>query len=151
MYVVALLIDLTKAFDTVSHQKLLIALAKIGCCNQALNWFTSYLPNRTQRVVQSYTTTEWKPVSRGVPQGSGISPKTFKIYARKLSQTIQSSSMQFADDFTISEFGRRLYEISEKLAASFCIIQNYCEELDLQVNTKKTQLIRVQGPRSQSS
>jgi hypothetical protein len=42
----ALLIDLSKAFDTLPHQKLLAALAGIGCGINALNWFTNYLTNQ---------------------------------------------------------------------------------------------------------
>jgi len=74
-------------------------------------------------------TTEWKQVGCGVPQGSGISPKAFNIYPRKLQQTSQSSSMQFADDFTISEYGCNLQVIGVELAANLYLIQNYCQEL----------------------
>ena len=53
LFVGALLIDLSKAIDSVSHQKLMLGLAEIGCSSQALTWFVNYLTNRVQRVVQS--------------------------------------------------------------------------------------------------
>ena len=70
----ALLIDLSKAFDTVPHQKLLIELSKIGLSESALSFFLSYLSDRQQRVMVNSGATEWKSVSRGVPQESCLSP-----------------------------------------------------------------------------
>jgi len=46
-----LLLDLTKAFDTVPYHLLLMELASIGCDHDTLLWFASYLNNRTQRVI----------------------------------------------------------------------------------------------------
>ena len=50
-FVGALLVDLSKAFDTVPHQKLINELSRMGCGLQALNWFANYLTSREQRVV----------------------------------------------------------------------------------------------------
>ena len=59
------------------------------------------------------------PVSCGIPQGSRLSPHKFNIYARKLPHIIKSTSMQYADDLTISEEACSLQDISEKLTESF--------------------------------
>ena len=63
----SLLIDLSKAFDTVSHQQLLNDLLEIGCSMAVCNWFYSYLSEREQRVTRGAEATEWKKVTRGVP------------------------------------------------------------------------------------
>jgi len=47
----ALLIDLSKAFDSVSHQKLISDLVDIGCSDTTVKWFISYLSDRLQRLV----------------------------------------------------------------------------------------------------
>ena len=50
----ALLLDLSKAFDTVPHQQLLGDLLEIGCGQLATNWFNSYLNGREQRVTRGW-------------------------------------------------------------------------------------------------
>jgi len=54
----ALLVDLSKVFDTVPHQKLIMELADIGCGMLSLAWFANYLSDRFQRVVQPPIYTE---------------------------------------------------------------------------------------------
>jgi len=78
-FVGALLVDLSKAFDSVPYQKLLNELVSIGCSSEAVSWFSSYLSNRKQRVVVLDKKADWKEVNRGVPQGSCLSPLLFNI------------------------------------------------------------------------
>src|SRR6516225_6737055 len=72
-----LLIDISKAFDSVNHQLLINELHKIGCSTQVVNWFHSYLSNRFQRIKSSCVSLPWKSIHKGVPQGSGLSPLLF--------------------------------------------------------------------------
>ena len=46
--------------------------------------------------------TQWKSITRGVPQGGGLSPELFKIYMRELPQALTTESYLFADDITLS-------------------------------------------------
>jgi len=138
----ALLIDLSKAFDTVPHNKMLIELLNIGCSSMAVKWFTSYLHNKKQRVIETaLEVTPWKDVKKGVPQGSGLSPLLFNIYVRSIPENCESSTHQFADDITHSEHGQEVSEVRDKLARSFKNTKQFCEEHNLVINTDKTQLI----------
>ena len=49
-YCIGLFLDFKKAFDTTPHEILLKKLEKLGITGTALNWFASYLSNRTQKV-----------------------------------------------------------------------------------------------------
>jgi len=86
-FVGALLLDFTKAFDSVPHQLLLQELQSIGCSMDTIIWFCNYLTAQQQSVVTYEQVTEWMTVSRGFPQGSGISPLLFNIFIRRLPRT----------------------------------------------------------------
>ena len=63
-------IDLSKAFDRVTHQQLLLQLHGAGISGSALRWFVSYLTERQQRVITRHDSSLYMGVTRGVPQGS---------------------------------------------------------------------------------
>ena len=64
------MIDLRKAFDTVSHERLLLKLEHYGVRGVALHLVKSYLTDRKQYVNINESISSLKPISMGVPQGS---------------------------------------------------------------------------------
>ena len=68
----ALYLDLKGAFDSVSHQILIYKLSMYGFSDNELNWFRDYFTDRQQCVKISGVTSDYRPVSRGVPQGSHV-------------------------------------------------------------------------------
>ena len=143
----ALLIDLSKAFDTVPNQQLLFELLGIGCGRSAILFFKSYLSGRRQRVKQGATLTDWRDVSRGVPQGSSISPLLFNIFVRELPSISDSSTIQFADDVTNSEADKSEQLVANRLVESFQQTKAFCDSHELIINTSKTQFILFKHPR----
>jgi hypothetical protein len=146
-YVGALLLDLSKAFDCVPHQKLIQELADLGLSSDTLQWFVSYLTNREQRVCSRQDVSTWKMVSRGVPQGSCLSPLLFNIFVRLLPSCSQTNSTQFADDLTESAADVNPQVVTQKLTEAFCNIKTFCTEHELVINAKKTQLIMFKTAR----
>ena len=142
----ALLIDLTKAFDSVPHHQLLQELATIQCESNSLEWFQSYLSDRKQRVVQKGTLTPWKPVTRGVPQGSCLSPLLFNIFIRDLPISSTSDTWQFADDITQSEEADNVDSLVCKLTNTFQKTKQFCQAKHLEINASKTQFIIFKNP-----
>ena len=81
--VAAVMIDLSKAFDTVNHALLIDKLQAYGIQEGELLWFKDYLNNR-RRVVMDGAVSDWNEVNKGVPQGSILGPLLFiyTIYER---------------------------------------------------------------------
>ena len=83
---ILILLDLSAAFDTVDHELLIEDLMYIGVEDEALDWFKSYLENRSCHVIINGTKSEKKNTSyRGVPQGIVLGPVLFSIYTVELS------------------------------------------------------------------
>ena len=145
-WVGALMLDLSKAFDSISHPQLISELESIGCSQPALNWFTSFLTGRQQRIQMGGHAASWKPVSKGVPQGSPLSPLLFNIIVRHLPQASDAKAFQFADDLTESVCDKDLQGLSSKLCVAYEKVKNHCSDINLKINLSKTQLIIFKTP-----
>ena len=71
-------LDFQKAFDKVSHQRLLVKLKAHGICNDVINWTEKWIAHRRQRVILDGEISNWKSVLSGVPQGSVLGPMLYK-------------------------------------------------------------------------
>lgn len=99
---ILVLLDLSAAFDTIDHEKLLQILeSSFGITGQALEWFRSYLTDRTQRVVIDGQYSNTSKLLFGVPQGSVLGPILFTVYTTSLGHIIRKHGLSFhlyADD-----------------------------------------------------
>ena len=96
--------DFAKAFDKVSHRHLTAKLDHYGIRGSTLKWITSFLANRTQRVVVEGKMSDSAPVTSGVPQGTVLGPILFLIYINDLPSRAQHSTIRlFADDCIIQK------------------------------------------------
>ena len=69
-----------KAFDKVSHQRLLLKLKALGIGNDVINWIENWLTHRKHRVIVDGEISNWKSVLNGVPQRSVLGPILVLIY-----------------------------------------------------------------------
>ena len=100
--VILVLLDLSAAFDTVDHDRLLAVLNScIGITGAALSWFESYLKGRTQHVAIKNVQSSMTKLKCGVPQGSVLGPVLFTTYLLPLGDILRKFGVQFhcyADD-----------------------------------------------------
>jgi len=96
------LIDFSKAFDTIDHGLLLSILHFVGFSEDAIGFFYNYLSNRSQRVKISNQLSEALPLSCGVPQGSVLGPLLYNIYTSQLYNCLEFCKYHlYADDSQI--------------------------------------------------
>ena len=130
-------VDFSKAFDTINHDILLSKLEFYRFSPTALNWFKSYLSNRSQFVQIGNTESSRKPISCGVPQGSILGPLLFILFINDLSQSSSLFSyILFADDTNIfTQFSPgKISVVNEELDKIF----KWCCSNKLTVNIEKT-------------
>ena len=78
------LLDLSAAFDTVDHSIFLERMTKsFGMSGKALEWFSSYLSGRSQRVILEGGVSKEFMTTCGVPQGSCLGLLLFTLYSSK--------------------------------------------------------------------
>ncbi len=98
----AVFTDMSKAFDSISHRKLLIKMRAYGINVNVCEWVKDFLTHRRQRVVINNCMSDWLPCTSGVPQGSVLGPILFLIFINDLPDTIVNSDIfLFADDAKI--------------------------------------------------
>ena len=137
-----ILLDFSKAFDKVNHEKLLHKLHQYGMRGKNLCWVRSFLNRRTQTVVVEGDESTSVPVTSGVPQGSVLGPILFLVYINDLPDSVTSSVRLFADDtalylsFNKQNHGKSLQEDLDSL-------QSWEKEWDMEFNPGKCQVIQV--------
>ena len=97
------MIDLSKAFDTFDHSLWVDKLEAYGIRGADLKWFSDYLVMRRHRVVVDGVVSDWNAVTKGVPQGSILSPLLFILFINDMPEDVKHCTInQYADDIYAS-------------------------------------------------
>ena len=132
-------IDLSKAFDMVSHEKLLKDLNRTSLPDGIKRWFNSYLHGRQSRVNFRNTTSAARNVRTGVPQGAVSSPILFNFYLSNLPPIPDGITLiQYADDISIYIQGTNVDALSEKVNTFMSDMADFLEERNLVVSPEKS-------------
>ena len=94
-------LDISKAFDKVSHERLLLKLSLNGISGKLLKLLRDFPCCRKQRVVLNGQNSSWENINAGVPQGSILGPLLFLVYINDLSIGVSSNCKLFADETSL--------------------------------------------------
>lgn len=137
-----MLIDFSKAFDTVPHERLLLKLDHVGICRPLLRWIRGFLTNRKQRILINGSCSDWKRVPSGVPQGSILGPLLFLVYIDDISTELDSPRCLFADDCVIFRKVTSAEDCS-LLQTDLSAFIKWTETWQLRVNLSKYNALRI--------
>ena len=141
---VAISLDLSKAFDSLDHNILLEKLPFYGIRGLPLQWFTSYLSNRSQIVSlnNNHIKSDPKCLTHGVPQGSILGPTLFLLYINDLPRS--SNILKFilyADDTTLLFSFKQNSNPSQVLQNEIDKVVTWFQLNKLLLNKSKTQAV----------
>ncbi len=139
-------IDFAKAFDTVSHPKLLFKVEKYGFSGTLLSWLTDFLFQRYQRVVLDGKCSLYTPVHSGIPQGSVMGPLLFLLYINDLPSVVPDNInlLIFADDVKLYNSPNDLNALSN-IQAALRGITGWSYENQLKIASAKCSILPLQS------
>ena len=133
----ACILDLSKAFDKVNHQKLLLKLANLGISFQVTAWIDAFLSDRVQRVAVDGVESNEAAVASGVPQGSMLGPALFLFYINDLPDVLNSTVRSFADDTILYNSALNHSTLQDDLNC----LEKWESDWDMEFHPKKRQHI----------
>lgn len=159
---IGIFMDLSKAFDSVSHPALVEKLNMLGVQKQSLDWFKSYLSDRQQFVEIKYTernrifnaSSQLQLVKFGVPQGSILGPLLFVCYIKNIALSLsnfhQGSLCLYADDLNLKISAKTAEQVEILSSIELNNIKNFLNTHNLLLNISKTNYINFQTQQSSS-
>ena len=148
MHTAALFLDLSKAFDTLSHEVLLKKLERYGIHGVCNDWFGDYLSNRSlkariQTIYHEVVHSDNFDISCGTTQGSCLGPLLFIIVMNDIYLLPTFSKIiLFADDITLINSCKNVHFLKYSLEHDMSVLAGWYHANQLSLNVNKTVLIK---------
>lgn len=148
---VLILLDFSRAFDTVNHELLKAILGYLGFAEEAIRLFDSFLRNRKQKVKIDDKISSSVDLKCGVPQGSILGPLLFTLYTSHLITNLKHCKIHLYADDTELYYSFRAPDVDHASALINDDLANFIKSAEdhcLLINPKKSNII-VFGPKKQ--
>ena len=130
-------IDLTPAFDTVSHNILISNIAGSSLTPAITRWLTCY--QRGRQAVTSFRGIKSGIVRTGVPQGSKLSPSLFNYYIVDMPwPTPPVKRVRYADDIKVWAPGPKIPQLESMINSYLRDVSIYLKENSLLISASKS-------------
>ena len=136
------MINLIKAFDCIPFEHLTTSLASAGINGTTLDWFTSYLSGRSQRVKYFNVLSTPLPIQFGVPQGSILGPAFINTL---LYQLPPDSCIAYADDVSVTTTGKTNAKACVAMQFLLNIVQNWTSMHGMTISAMKCFVMLISG------
>jgi hypothetical protein len=136
-------LDFARAFDSVSHPKLLGILDQLGFRGNILSWLRNYLTNRSQCVRIMNESSPSVPVTSSTPQGTVLGPLLFLIFINELPRIVQNKTISlFADDCKLHFVFQKNAPV-DTLQNDLQTILDWSEEMQLSLSINKCAILHL--------
>lgn len=147
MFACALFLDVSKAFDTVSHQLLLRKLHRLGFRGPFYSLLENFLSHRSQLVSIGGFKSSLLPLKAGVPQGSVLSPLLFNIFVNDMASVVNGCTIyQYADDTLLVSRHINFHDSVNTLEENATHIMDWFADNMMDINSSKTKLVCFRNP-----
>lgn len=137
-------LDFSKAFDKVTHSKLIFKLRKYDIPEILVSWIAEYLRNREQFVDIGGHHSACLPVTSGVPQVSVLGPLLFLLYVNDIVDVVKPNVQirLYADDCVLFKEVTRdsdQYDLNDSLARIFL----WCTHWEMTLNVERSVFLPI--------
>ena len=136
--------DFEKAFDRVSHVKLIRKLSMYGVNDNIIEWLKDYLNGRQSSVRVNGCLSDQFDISSGVPQGSVLGPVLFIIYVNDMFRIVKDKKVElvlYADD---AKLYKSILSEDDRFMLQSCLnaLNDWCDVWDVKINVDKCVIIK---------
>lgn len=146
-HVLAVMIDFSKAFDTLNYETLYEKMSQNGIQGPLLEWFKNYHSQRYNAVSIAGEYSDLKPTIHGCAQGSILGPTEYLLYVNDMCKIFQQGSVyQFADDTCILTAHKNIEVAQNMMQQEFDVLCKWAHDVGLSINYTKTKLMHIHSP-----
>lgn len=141
---IAVFIDFSKAFDSVSHEKLIQKLIRNFASKIPpflIRLMINYFKQRSFRIINGDFISDYYSIKSGVPPGSKLGPLTYSLYINNIGEAINLPYKFYADDAAIYVGCDTFPEGVAKLQLCMNSLETWCNENGLKINASKTKFM----------